>query len=186
MKKLSILFVILSSCISKEGIRMETQNFDSFSIDLPADWRVNEIHGIDSYVREIITSDGDTLHIESGVYSSSLEEESIRVYSSNMIPWFLERDIDTTGMIFLNKEKIEEADREKYRKRKNSFEMIDGYQAKIVEPKLVGDGLTGVYFDSLGVGPMGKLKLQISGFDLTPESNELFLKSIKTIKIMEK
>ncbi|RAU81902.1 hypothetical protein [Pontibacter arcticus] len=186
MKKLSILLVILSSCVAKENVRMEKQEFGAFSIDLPADWKVNEVQGIDSYVSEIVTGDGDTIHIDSGVYSNSLEEESVWMYPSSMIPFFLERETDTTGMVFLNKEKIEEADREKYRKWKNSFERIDGYQAKIVEPKVVGDGLTGVYFDSLGVGPMGKLKLQISGFDLTPESNRLFLKSIMTIKIKEK
>ncbi len=38
-----------------------------------------------------------------------------------MIPWFLEREIDTTGMVFLNEEKIKEADREKYSRGNNSF-----------------------------------------------------------------
>ena len=165
------------------------QNGDTefwFSLHEPAsNWRENEVQGFDSYVREIVTADGDTIHTDYGVYSNSLEEEGVRMYPSSMIPWFLERDIDTTGMLFLDKEKIEEADREKYRKWKNSFETIDGYRAKIVEPKVVGDGLTGVYFDSLGVGNMGKIKLQISGIDLTPESNEFFLKSIRTIRIKE-
>lgn len=165
---------------------MERQNFGPFSIDLPADWKVNEVQGIDSYVREIVTGDGDTVRFDYGPYSNSLEEPSIRMYPNSMLSWFLEREIDTTGMVFLDKEKIEESDREKYRKWKNSFEAIDGYKAKIVEPKVAGHGLTGVYFDSLGFGNMGKLMLQISGRNLTPQNNDSFLKSIRTIKIKEK
>ncbi|MBA9079733.1 hypothetical protein [Rufibacter quisquiliarum] len=186
MKNFAILLVILCSCVTKENVRTERQDFGSFSIELPSDWRVNDVQGIDSQVKEIVTSKGDTIHFDYGVYSSSLEEASVKIYPSSMISWFLENKYDTTGRVFINKENIEEADREKYRKWKNSFEMIDGYQAKIVEPKVIGDGLTGVYFDSLGVGPMGKLMLQISGFNLSPKGNELFLKSIRTIRIKKK
>lgn len=162
---------------------METTDFGSFSIDLPAEWKVNEVQGIDSYVREIVTGDGDTIYFDYGYYSSSLEEESVRMYPSNMIPWFLEREIDTTGMVFLNKETITETDREEYRKQIAVHDTIDGFAAKIVEPKVARNGLTGVYFDSLGEGSLGKIMLQVSGIDLSPVNNNLFLKSIKTIRI---
>ncbi len=162
---------------------MDTVNFGSFSIDLPVDWKVNEIKGVDSYVKEIVTSDSDTIYFDYGYYSDSLEEESIRIYPSSMIPWFMERKIDTSGIVFLNKEKIENSDREKYRKQKFTYEIVDGYQAKIVEPRIIGYGLTGVYFDSLGVGDIGNIRLQISGQDLDSDNNELFLQSIRTIKI---
>ncbi|MBF9254390.1 hypothetical protein I2I11_13880 [Pontibacter sp. 172403-2] len=183
MKKLPILLIILSSCMAKESIRMETMDFGPFSIDLPAEWRVHEVQGIDSYVREIITGDGDTIYFDYGYYSNSLEEESVRMYPTSMIPWFLEREIDTTGMVFLDKETITESEREKYRKQIAVHDTIDGFTAKIVEPKVAGNGLTGVYFDSLGEGSLGKIMLQISGIDLTPINNHLFLKSIKTIRI---
>ncbi|WP_162051434.1 hypothetical protein [Pontibacter pamirensis] len=162
---------------------MEATDFGSFSIDLPTEWKVNEVQGIDSYIWEIVTGNGDTIYFDYGYYSNSLEEESVRMYPNNMIPWFLEREIDTTGMVFLDKETITESDREKYRKQIAVQDTIDGFTAKIVEPKVAGNGLTGVYFDSLGEGSLGKIMLQISGIDLAPVNNDLFLKSIRTIKI---
>jgi len=178
--------IILSSCLAKEGIKMKPSDFGAFSIDLPTNWRVNEVQGIDSYVREIVTDDGDTIHFDIGYYSSMLEEKSVRIYPVSMIPWFIENKIDTTAMVFLDKVKIEESDREKYRKQKEVYTTIDGFSAKIVKPKDAGIGLTGVYFDSLRIGSMGKIMLQISGYNLKPKNSDLFLESIRTIKIKEK
>lgn len=162
---------------------MKTIDLGPFSIDLPTNWQVVEVQGIDSYVREIVTGDGDTIYFDYGYYSNSLEEESVRIYPSNMIPWFLEREIDTTGMVFLDKEKITETDREKFRKQIELHDTIGGFTAKIVEPRIPGSGMTGIYFDSLGEGSIGKIMLQVSGVDLAPVNNDLFLKSIRTIKI---
>ena len=184
MKMLSLLVLILTcSCVANKPVEMHTTNFGSFSIDLPVDWKVNKIKGIDSYVKQIVTSDGDTIYFDYGYYSNSLEEKSIRIYPTSMISWFMENEVDTSGMVFLNKEKIEDSDREKHKKQKTTYELIDGYQAKIVEPRIIGNGLTGVYFDSLGVGDIGNIRLQISGQDLNSDNNELFLQSIRTIKI---
>ena len=58
--------------------------------------------------------------------------------------------------------------------------VIDGKQAKIVYPKKVKKGTTGVYFESLDKA--GMTKFQISGFDLNERNQRLFLAAIRTLK----
>lgn len=63
-----------------------------------------------------------------------------------------------------------------------TYETIDGHRAKIVVPKVTGDGTTGVYFADLG--GKQKTRLQISGRDLTKSQQETALKVFRTIKIV--
>lgn len=60
-----------------------------------------------------------------------------------------------------------------------SYETIDGQRAKIVIPKIIGEGLTGVYFE--GLGNNGMNRLQISGENLRAEQQELALRIFRTI-----
>lgn len=57
--------------------------------------------------------------------------------------------------------------------------MIDGRAAKIVKPKRVQNGTTGVFFDSIDID---KNKLQLSGVNLSGESQHLLLSAIEGIK----
>ena len=61
-----------------------------------------------------------------------------------------------------------------------TYEAIDGQNAKLVVPKVMGNGLTGVYFE--GLGNNGLNRLQISGDDLTAEQQELVVRIFKTIR----
>ncbi|MFA6918061.1 MAG: hypothetical protein WC285_04520 [Candidatus Gracilibacteria bacterium] len=65
-----------------------------------------------------------------------------------------------------------------------TYETIDGYKAKIVIPKVTGDGTTGVYFADLG-GKIQETSLQISGRDLTASQREPALNIFRTIKIVK-
>ena len=64
-----------------------------------------------------------------------------------------------------------------------TYETIDGYRAKIVVPKVTGTGTTGIYFADLS-GEIQKIRLQISGRDLTKSQQETALKIFRTIKIV--
>lgn len=64
-----------------------------------------------------------------------------------------------------------------------TYETIDGYRAKIVIPKVIGTGTTGIYFADLG-GGIQKTSFQISGRDLTESQQETALKIFRTIKIV--
>jgi len=59
-----------------------------------------------------------------------------------------------------------------------TYEAIDGFNAKIVVPKIVGNGTTGVYFDNLG----SSNKLNIEGYDLSATNQDVSLKIFRTIK----
>lgn len=63
-----------------------------------------------------------------------------------------------------------------------TYETIDGYEAKIVVPKITGQGITGIYFADLG-GEIQSTSFQISGRDLTASQQETALKIFRTIKI---
>jgi len=56
---------------------------------------------------------------------------------------------------------------------------IDNKDAKIVRPINFQKGTTGVYFDSLDIQ---RTKFQMSGVDLSPGNQRLFLTAIETLK----
>ncbi|TAL48750.1 hypothetical protein EPN83_03045 [Patescibacteria group bacterium] len=62
-----------------------------------------------------------------------------------------------------------------------TYETIGSYRAKIVVPKVVGNGTTGVYFGDLG-GEIQKTRLEISGYNLTASQQETALKIFRTLK----
>lgn len=59
------------------------------------------------------------------------------------------------------------------------FKTIDNRDAKIVAPKDLQLGTTGIYFDSVNVE---KVKLTMSGIDLSKKNQRLFLNALETIK----
>jgi hypothetical protein len=174
-----LLLLITLSCGSS---KKKTFDFGAFEITGPKNWNVVKVQGIDSYVRMVITKSNDTLHFDYGYYSNPLEEKGIFVHSSNSIPWFIENDIDTTGFHFIEKDTITSEDRLVFLKQETTFELIDGFKAKIVSPKNTGEGLTGVYFDSLGSGPIGNFKLNFVGYNLDIETEEELLIAIRTMQ----
>jgi hypothetical protein len=60
-----------------------------------------------------------------------------------------------------------------------TYETIDGKKAKIVIPKEIGSGTTGVYFEDVGDGMN---RLQISGDNLTSSQQDVVLKIFRTIQ----
>jgi len=65
-----------------------------------------------------------------------------------------------------------------------TFEAIDGYNAKIVVPKITENGTTGVYFADLG-GNIQKTKFNISGIDIISSQQETVLEIFRSIKFIE-
>jgi len=59
------------------------------------------------------------------------------------------------------------------------IKVIDNKRAKIVRPRNFQKGVTGVYFDSLD---NQKTKFEMSGVDLSPESQRLLLNAIETLR----
>ena len=64
------------------------------------------------------------------------------------------------------------------------YETIDGYRAKIIVPKIMANGITGVYFADLGKMRPGspETKLEISGCNLAASQQETAFAIFRTIK----
>ncbi|WP_374464869.1 hypothetical protein [Chryseobacterium sp.] len=86
-------------------------------------------------------------------------------------------DADTTLFIILN----ENENQENFIKSKITYKKIDGYKAKILEPKQVGKGITGVYIDSLKTESIGKIRFNLYGTNLKKENQVELLKAIQTL-----
>ena len=59
-----------------------------------------------------------------------------------------------------------------------SYEIIAGYRAKVVVPKVTGNGMTGVYFNDLG----NANRLSLVGNNLTASQQEIALGIFRTLK----
>ena len=66
-----------------------------------------------------------------------------------------------------------------------TYETIDGYRAKIVVPKVTGNGITGVYFDKLGDEGPQQTRFNLYGENFTSSQQETALKIFRTLKIVK-
>lgn len=139
------------------------------------------MQGIDSYVGRIALDSADTVSFDLGLYSNNLEEDVPALIPKSHIKYFNETDLAEPYVVI-----IEDADTllnpETFKKNVISYEKVDTYQAKLVRPKKSGIGTTGVYIDSLWSAGDSKGKFQLSGQNLKPNNEALFLIALRTLK----
>lgn len=182
MKKASLFIFttfILLSC-SNHSQKTKSMDFRSFTLQTPKDWNKLKLDAYDSNAGIIITKNNDSVFYDYGPYSNSLEQLSTPVISRKDLNELLKinPEADTTLFIILN----ENENQEDFIKSKISYKKIDGYKAKIVEPKQVGKGMTGVYIDSLKTESIGNIKFNLYGINLKKESQVELLKAIQTLQ----
>jgi hypothetical protein len=182
MKQIYLLLVVLLFSCTGEN-KYEEFNFGEFTIVGPKSWKVVNVNGIDSYVKEIITENQDTLYFDYGYYSNPLEDKILPYHREDIIQILVQNGYDEKKLRAENDSVHEQALRE--RKEIYEYETISGFRAKIVKPKVIGQGITGVYFDSLGTESGMNISLNFLGVDLSEEDHEELLKALKTIKIKE-
>ncbi|MDQ1855639.1 hypothetical protein [Chryseobacterium sp. WLY505] len=154
-------------------------DFRSFKLQAPKDWSKLKMDAYDSNAGIIITKNNDSIFYDYGPYSYSLEE-NVTIISRKDFNELLAVNpkADTTQFIVIDKN----TNREDFVKSKITYKKIDGYKAKIVEPKQVGNGMTGVYIDSLKTGSIGKIRFNLYGKNLKKESQAELLKAIQTLQ----
>ena len=162
-------------------------DFGSFSMETPENWNYIKARGIDSFIGKIAIDENDTLYFDYGMYSSSLKEDLGLIITKDSV--FTEEkneNINDTLNPYVMKfyAKRDTLNIEKLYKTENSFEMINNLKAKMVTPKKIGIGLTGVYFENTSSKRKG-MRFQISGYNLSPNNQKSFLKAIKTIKFKD-
>lgn len=134
--------------------------------------------GIDSKVGGISLSGKDTITYDLGFYSNDLDEYIFFEKHGDSVYVF---DDYSDSPIFEFKGSIEDLDKDPFYKNDVSWDKVGGFSAKIVQPKNSGIGVTGVYIDCLYQSEFGKVSFVISGRNLSPENEKLFLQAIKTI-----
>ncbi|QEL02981.1 MULTISPECIES: hypothetical protein [Olivibacter] len=171
--------IIVSSCSDTK-----TLNFESFSIEVPKTWEPVQAEGIDSYVGQIAIDKQDTLSFDLGFYSNSLEESIVLIPKSST-RYFDKRLLKEPYIHIVAEVDTSKNPDEFYVNNYSQFE-VNGRTAKIVEPKQAGNGITGVYFDSLWAVGNNNVRFQLSGHDLKPENQKAVLEAVKTLKFVKK
>lgn len=178
---ISLFFVMNCSNYKKETHILD---FNRFTIEIPKNWKkIENLRGIDSYVGGFVTEDGDSITFDLGIYSNSLQDDGPGIMERSVWESIKDSrsDIDSSNFIII--EDSVWVDTDIYRKRNIKWDTIDGYLTKIVFPVRSGDGVAGIYIDSLDANSYGeKIRFNLKGFNLKPQNEKLFLELIKTLK----
>jgi len=169
----------------KKRVQTKTLDFGQFEIDVPTTWDKVEQQGIDSYVGQIAIDDTDTLEFDLGWYSNDLEDEPNYTIRDGQV--FLTRDFSTPSRrVYTFIGNADTVDFKKLERREIEWTVIDNKNAKIVRPKKLVPGLTGVYIDSLWTNGSGIDRFNLYGMYLKPENEKLFLEAVETLRFKHK
>lgn len=180
MKRQFLIYpvLILLACKSET----KELDFGKFTIEVPKTWNKIDKKGIDSYVGEIFTDNNDTISFDLGWYSNDLTEEaSYKITDENVYVVDLEKSTANESF-YKYYGKADTVDLKKFLKNEYEYDTIDHKRAKIVKPRVTGNGTTGVFFDSLWVSGSGVDRLQVSGYNLKSLNQKQLLMAIRTIK----
>ena len=184
MKRLltAISIVGLTACNQPGHNGSKTIDFGAFSIETPHTWQQVKASGTDSYVGRIAIDEKDTLDFDLGWYSNTLSESDPAIIDRSMLQHFKQigQAIDTSEMIIVESRKG--IDPDKYRKQNVSWDTIDSRKAKIVYPRQAGNGITGVYIDSLWVRGSDVDRFNLYGNNLKPANEKKVLEVLQTLK----
>jgi len=156
--------------------------FGAFAIEVPKTWTKVKQQGIDSYAGGIAISSTDTIGFDLGAWSNTLTEPEPVIWERRDLQYH--KNIDTTQIVLVDDRRG--IDPDKFKKQNLTWDTIDGREAKIVFPRKAEHGITGVYIDSLWTSKLGLDHFNLYGTDLKRESQEEFLKAIKTLKFQQR
>ncbi len=182
--------LILVSCLlvfsCKE--RQEKKSTDSITIgnvlviDVPIKMKFKEENGVDSYVAYLINEENDTFHIEYGSRGviNDLHSVSPPIFPIDQRETIIEisgKEPSPDEVIF---SEYPEEDREQKIFDKNYFlyDTINTIVVKIVQPKRIGNGITGLYIPRLRNGE----SFSIYAKNIDSASNRDALLFFKTIR----
>ena len=155
-----LILILFYSCLSKNKIvATSVLDFDSFKIEVPKNWIKIKVSGVDDYVGKIAIDNKDTLSFNLGFFANSLEQNAPDDYYGN--------------------------NPEKHFKSKISWDSIGNHKAKILTPKKAGNGMTGIYFDSLWKNGQDIVKFNLVGNDLKKINERSVLLAFKTIRFKQ-
>ncbi len=142
--------------VSCKSAKLDRNIFKIGPITIFADkkWKLKEENGIDSEVKLLVLNNKDTITLEYGKHTYSLNEDLPSIMSlkdKREFEALAGKGLEVSNLII--SEKAEEEI--KYGLFLNNYYMYDtinGIQVKVVQPKKVGKGITGIYIAELENG----------------------------------
>lgn len=180
----SIIFVLLFSCKENNisSLPHSITMADILVMDVPDKIRFSEGKGIDSYVAYLINDRRDTMHIEYGskgvIYS--FRNNSPAIFSLSQKETVLKasgKEPSKEEVVF---SEYPEEDKEQNIFDKNYFlyDTVAGITMKIIQPKRIGDGITGLYIPKL----KDNNSFSIYGVNLDSSAHIEMIRLFKTIR----
>lgn len=156
-----------------------------FTMRVPSNWELIKEKGTDSFLGKIAIDKTDTVSFDLGWYSNSLDEEKPYKVEDNKVFLINKGKSKPDSTIYDYCGMADTIVLEKFLKNKITLVKIDNKNAKIIKPKKHGDGMTGMFIDSLWIKNSHINRFQLNGVDLKPQNEELLLKAIRTIKFRQ-
>ena len=184
LKIVQIIMLIILSIGCEDPYRTKKMDFGLFTLETPYKWQQVKKNGIDSYVGAIAIDKSDTLYFDLGMYSNNLTEPNIEIITRQMME---ESATDSMKDIIVKDIPLDfDLDADRFRKQNVSWDTIDNRRAKIVFPRISGNGLTGVYIDSLWQRGSSKTRFNLTGANLKVQNEKDLLNAIKTLRFYKK
>ena len=178
MKKKHVFMIFLSIHVSCKNDKNKKIVFDVFEISVPNNWEQISLKGIDSYIGGIKLNNKDTLFFDYGA-STSLINDVVIIEDKKMYQKMKKEGFDVENYIFSKTHNLDQ-NQGVFHKEYYMYDTISGYIPKIKIPKIIGNGLTAVCFDSLNIK---KERLYMYAKNLDTVEQFQLLKAFKTIKI---
>ncbi|PZP40625.1 MAG: hypothetical protein DI598_19250 [Pseudopedobacter saltans] len=179
MKELLIIIIItgLFACnqVNSKNDK-KIMDFNSFTIETPQSWTQIKEKGIDSYVGKIALDYTDTIDFDLGWYSNDLTEYQQVKMGNGKIYYISSYDTAYSPTL------VDSVNKSKVVKSNISWSTIDDRRAKILSPIKSGEGITGIYFDSLWQAGSDIDKFNLYGTNLKENNEQALLNAFKTLK----
>src|ERR1700754_1303690 len=151
-----VLVLQLFSCGERKKSPLAEVGLGPLAINLSSEDTLVKARGVDSYVAYIINNKKDTFHIEYGspgiiykLYSGSVTVVPLSNKQSVVSAW---GKIPSPDYLVFSEYPKEDYDLRIFEKNYWMYDTINGLVSKIVQPKKIGDGMTGLYIPKLTDG----------------------------------
>lgn len=186
------VLIVLASCTGNKQSNDGTKLLDYkyFTIRVPKSWKRVDVRGIDSFVGRIDIDSTTTISFNMGWYCDTLSEgrrtnyyniESGDIYTPDRS--FKQNPDDPTHWKYFGKADSNTV--ENLRRNRATWVAIDHYKAKLITPKMVGIGTTGIYIDSLWKTGDNADGFVLSADNLTAKQQQQLIAAIKTLKFYQ-
>lgn len=146
----------LCSCQNDKPVKPSNVAVGPLTWTISADDKFVEMKGSDSYVAYLIDGRNDTLHIEYGspAIINNLYVPGVAVFAMSSKDRVIKDagQIPTADQVVFSEDPKEDADLRIFEKNYWLYDTINGIVSKVVQPKKIGDGITGIYIPKLKDG----------------------------------